>query len=68
MIFRSRVAKMKLMVCGYAPYRPINLQTHIDFKQYFGPAAAGATPAPNPQCVADDIEAKWQEAGYPGLV
>jgi hypothetical protein len=50
------------------PYRPVNLRTHVDFKQYFGPAAASATPAPNPRCVADDIEAKWQKAGYIGHV
>ena len=48
------------------PYRPINLRTHVDFKQYFGPAAAAATPAPSPKCVADDIEEKWQKAGDTG--
>jgi hypothetical protein len=49
-----------------APYRPSNLRNHIDFKQYFGPDAAVAKPAQNPQCVADDIEAKWEKAGCPG--
>jgi hypothetical protein len=42
------------------PYRPVNLDKHIDFKQYFGPDATGK-PAPEPECVADDIEAKWEK-------
>ena len=47
------------------PYRPDNLAKHIDFKQYFGADATGK-PVLEPQCVADDIEAKWEKAGYPG--
>jgi hypothetical protein len=47
-------------------YRPINLQPHVDFKQYFGPDAVSAGPSNNPQCEADDIEAKWEKAGYVG--
>jgi Uncharacterized alpha/beta hydrolase domain (DUF2235) len=47
-------------------YRPINLQSHVDFKQYFGPSAASAAPANNPQCKADDIEAKWEKARFVG--
>jgi hypothetical protein len=46
-----------------AQYRPSNLGKHIDFKQYFGSDAAEAKPAQNPQCVADDIEAKWEKDG-----
>jgi hypothetical protein len=49
-------------------YRPVNLQTHIDFKQYFGPDATGAKPAQKRQYVADDIEAKWEKAGYVGRI
>jgi hypothetical protein len=49
-------------------YRPVNLQTHVDFKQYFVPGAAGIGPAQDPQCVADDIEARWKRAGYVGQV
>jgi hypothetical protein len=51
-----------------ALYRPVNLRTHVDFKQYFNPAATSAGPAQNPQCQADDIEAKWAKAGYPGRI
>ena len=47
-------------------YRPTNLQTHVDFEQYFGLNSASARPAQNPQCLADDIEAKWAQAGYVG--
>jgi hypothetical protein len=49
-----------------AQHRPSNLEKHIDFKQYFGSDAAVAKLAQNPQCIADDIEAKWEKAGYPG--
>ncbi|MBR0687758.1 hypothetical protein JQ594_17640 [Bradyrhizobium manausense] len=46
------------------PYRPANMEKHIEFTQYFGPDAGAAKPAPTPECVADDIEAKWEKAGY----
>jgi hypothetical protein len=46
-------------------YCPVNLDKHTDFKQYFGPDETRKS-APEPQCVADDIEAKWEKAGYPG--
>jgi hypothetical protein len=49
-------------------YRPTNLQTHVDFKQYFGAGAANAKPVQNPQCVADDIEARWTQADYVGRI
>jgi hypothetical protein len=47
-----------------AAYRPDNLEKHCDFKQYFGPDATG-NPVPEPQRVADDIEAKWEKADIP---
>ncbi|VIO70546.1 hypothetical protein CI1B_32000 [Bradyrhizobium ivorense] len=47
------------------PYRPINMAVHVEFAQYFGTRATNQ-PAPDPQCVADDIEANWQLAGFPG--
>ncbi|MCP4620654.1 MAG: DUF2235 domain-containing protein [Bradyrhizobium sp.] len=46
-------------------YRPANMERHVDFSQYFGPNAS-QKPAEKPLCVADDIEAKWAAAGYPG--
>jgi len=41
------------------------MEKHIDFKQYYGPDETNR-PAGDPQCVADDIEMKWEKAGYPG--
>jgi hypothetical protein len=46
-------------------YRPVNMEKHVDFKQYFGLDATGK-PDQDPKCVADDIEAKWEKAGWPG--
>jgi hypothetical protein len=49
-------------------YRPINLQTHVDFAQYFDLGSNGPEPNPPKTCIADDIEAKWKTAGYPGRI
>jgi hypothetical protein len=49
-------------------YRPTHLKTHVDFKQYFVPDGASVKPPENPQCVADDIEAKWERAGHVGQI
>jgi hypothetical protein len=54
-----------LLFSEMGQYRPTNMKGHVDFKQYFGSDATGKA-APKPQCVADDIEAKWVKAGYPG--
>jgi hypothetical protein len=42
-------------------YRPDNMRVHVDFKHYFDGGSAG-----EPQCRADNIELKWERAGYPG--
>jgi hypothetical protein len=42
-------------------YRPENMRVHVDFKHYFG-----LGPKQAPQCLADDIELKWENAGYVG--
>jgi hypothetical protein len=49
-------------------YRPTNLKTHVDFKQYFDTSAGGSEPKPNRSCVADDIEMKWEKMGYVGRI
>jgi hypothetical protein len=64
-VYRRFEGDPVLLFDRIAQYRPVNLDKHIDFKQYFGPDATGK-PAPEPQCVADDIEAKWEKAGCPG--
>jgi hypothetical protein len=64
-VYRRFEGDPVLLFDRIAAYRPDNLEKHCDFKQYFGPDATG-NPVPEPQCVADDIEAKWEKAGYPG--
>jgi T6SS, Phospholipase effector Tle1-like, catalytic domain len=60
-VYRRFAGDPVLLFDKVAPYRPPNMGTHVDFKQYFG-ADATNKPADDPQCVADDIEAKWREA------
>jgi hypothetical protein len=64
-VYRRFAGDPVLLFDRTGQYRPANLAQHIDFKQYFGPDATGK-PAEKPRCVADDIEAKWEKAGYPG--
>jgi Homeodomain-like domain len=42
-------------------YRPDNMRVHVDFKHYFGVGKPE-----EPQCIADNIELKWENAGRPG--
>jgi Uncharacterized alpha/beta hydrolase domain (DUF2235) len=42
-------------------YRPDNMRVHVDFMSYFD-----GSPAQPPQYVADDIELKWESAGFSG--
>lgn len=65
-VYRRFAGDPVLMFDRIARYRPVNMENHIDFKQYFGPDAAGAKPAQDPKCIVDDIETKWEKAGYPG--
>jgi hypothetical protein len=44
-----------------ASYRPDNMRVHVDFNHYFDDGEPRA-----PQCIADDIELKWKNSGYPG--
>jgi hypothetical protein len=43
-------------------YRPVNVNKHIDFAQYYDLANPTPERADPPQCVADDIEEKWAKA------
>jgi hypothetical protein len=49
-------------------YRPINLETHVDFKQYFEPSAGRSGPNLVRSCIADDIETRWETTGYIGRI
>lgn len=64
-VYRRYEADPVLLFDRMAPYRPTNMEKHVDFKQYYGLGATNR-PAGDPQCVADDIEMKWEKAGYPG--
>jgi hypothetical protein len=42
-----------------APYRPVNMNEHVDFAQYYDPKIEDPKPANPAQAMADDIEEKW---------
>ena len=67
-VYRRFEAGPVLIFARMEAYRPVNLQTHIDFRQYFGPGATAVKPAQHPQCVAGDIEMKWANGGYVGRI
>jgi hypothetical protein len=43
-------------------YRPVNMNEHVDFAQYYDPNNQDPKPANPAQCLADDIEERWEEA------
>jgi len=43
-----------------AAYRPVNMNEHVDFAQYYDPNIKDPKPANPVQTMADDIEEKWQ--------
>jgi hypothetical protein len=43
-------------------YRPVNMNQHVDFVQYFDPTIKDPEPANPAQAMADDIEEKWAKA------
>jgi Uncharacterized alpha/beta hydrolase domain (DUF2235) len=49
-----------------APYRPANLQNHVDFTHYYNQSTPTSTG--DPKAIADDIELKWkrQKSGQSG--
>jgi hypothetical protein len=65
----ERFTNGPVLICNQLEfYRPTNLRTHIDFAPYFGTGSNGPGPNPPKTCIADDIEAKWKTAGYPGRI
>jgi hypothetical protein len=66
-VYRRFEGRPVLIFHRIGPYRPVNIAQHVDFKQYFGDGAT-AQSAQNPQCVADDIEAKWEAACFRGRI
>jgi hypothetical protein len=43
-------------------YRPVNMNEHIDFVQYYDANIKDPQPANPAQTMADDIEDKWDRA------
>jgi hypothetical protein len=60
-VYRRFEAESVLLYDRMAAYRLDNMRVHVDFKHYFDGSAAQL-----PQCIADDIEQKWENAGYVG--
>jgi hypothetical protein len=60
-VYRRFEAASVLLHDRMAAYRPDNMRVHVDFKHYFD-----GSPVQLPQCVADDIEKKWEDAGHVG--
>ncbi|QQO16702.1 DUF2235 domain-containing protein [Bradyrhizobium diazoefficiens] len=60
-VYRRFEAGSVLLYDRMAAYRPDNMRVHVDFKHYFDGSAGQP-----PQCIADDIERKWENAGYVG--
>ena len=58
-VHRRFEAASVLLYDRMAAYRPDNMRVQVDFKHYFDGNAAQL-----PQCVANDIEQKWENAGY----
>lgn len=42
-------------------YRPQNLSGHVDFFQYFDPNNSNPQPADTAQCIAADVEGRWEK-------
>jgi len=60
-VYRRFEAGSVLLYDCVAPYRLNNMRVRVDFKHYFDGSAVQL-----PQCGADDIEQKWENAGYVG--
>jgi hypothetical protein len=60
-VYRRFEAGPVLLYDRLSAYRPDNMRVHVDFRHYFDQTEPEA-----PQCIADDIELKWRNDGYPG--
>jgi hypothetical protein len=60
-VHRRFEAASVLLYDRMAAYRQDNMRVQVDSKHYFDGSAAQL-----PQCVANDIEQKWENAGYVG--
>jgi hypothetical protein len=61
-VYRRYEADRVVLFDMIGDYRPINMNKHVDFVQYYDPTNPNPKPADPAQCVADDIEEKWAKA------
>lgn len=61
-VYQRFAAKSVLLFDHISPYRPKNLCEHVDFGQYFDPNNTDPKPADPTQCMASDVEARWEKA------
>jgi Uncharacterized alpha/beta hydrolase domain (DUF2235) len=59
-VFRRYDAGPVVLYETTAAYRPVNLNEHVDFVQYYDPRIKDPQPANPAQTMADDIEEKWR--------
>lgn len=60
-VYERFAAGPVLLYDRFENYRPDNMRVHVDFRHFFGPG-----PSRTPDCVADNIEDKWEKAGCTG--
>jgi Uncharacterized alpha/beta hydrolase domain (DUF2235) len=61
-VYRRFAAGPVVLFDATNKYRPTNMNEHVDFVQYYDPNVKDPKPADPAQCLADDIEGKWEKA------
>jgi hypothetical protein len=61
-VYRRFEAAAVVLFDTTGKYRPVNMDEHVDFVQYFDPKIETPEPANPAQTMADDIEEKWAKA------
>ncbi len=61
-VYQRFAAKSVLLFDHMSSYRPKNMCEHVDFVQYFDPNNNDPKPADPTQCLASDVEARWDKA------
>jgi Uncharacterized alpha/beta hydrolase domain (DUF2235) len=61
-VYRRFEAGPVVLFDATGKYRPANMNEHVDFIQYYDPNLKDPQPANPAQCLADDIEARWEKA------
>jgi hypothetical protein len=61
-VYRRYATGPVVLFDATGPYRPVNMNEHVDFVQYYDPRNPDPKPANPAQCLAEDIEEKWERA------